>query len=181
LCLDLLSSCHSTIIILVPSLPRPGSNSKRARAVTLCRVSLTVGERATGGSEVTEALVFERAAIVAVINEYGSLQENAIRMVSLYTCACKIAAGVGGTVPVGSRLPCLCSPLCPAVAKDMRACEPNVAPSAARCTVDTNDLLGVLHRGVAWCLSGYRNGTPSATTVIHEHAARLDTPHNVHK
>ena len=50
LCLVLLSSCHSTIITLVPSFPLFGSNSNLASAVTESRVSLTVGDRAMGGS-----------------------------------------------------------------------------------------------------------------------------------
>src|ERR1700761_2625638 len=43
------SSCHSTIMTFVPSLPRPGSNSKRARAVTDDRVSGWMGDPGLAG------------------------------------------------------------------------------------------------------------------------------------
>jgi hypothetical protein len=58
------SSCHSTMMTFVPSLDRPGSNSKRASAVTFLSVSGTgdAGEDGVGGVDVSSIFVLYRSA-----------------------------------------------------------------------------------------------------------------------
>lgn len=53
---DWSSSCHSTIMTLVPSLPRAGSNSKRASAVTDDRVSGETGDLGVEGGSTSAML-----------------------------------------------------------------------------------------------------------------------------